>query len=1102
MKVTKKLLLLGLALTMLLTMSVPVFALPGNTVVVGEKAFSMDYFFDEALDDEIVDAVNEGGDIYFDVTQSGDNFIDAFSGDAVTDEQKGGLSDIEYLNYDGTRVVYENFDDKTPVQEEIVVENVAVVNNTTIEVSFSDGVVKTYTGKELVPGENKVTFDYKGKTYEETVTLPAPDGTSVENIELINYRNLKVTFDGLVDSSSAADPANYYFEIVDGNAAYGAIGIPTLLESNQLSKIETDYTSTNGWWGDGHIIAEDINGKTVVNIYLPEDARFTNEEDIMSGTYPYPYNAADTERTLGVEMRDSKTDGYILKKLLKDTTFNMAVRNIKDLDGKLSIDTISMPVRIIDEVRPELVGVKKVTKLGSASEANCFSYGKDLGSFSLLRTNPALGQDGESLQFIYSEPVFDAHRSDMSDLDWYRDITLYVNGKPLASLSEGDLNEYMKFEMGNSKYEDSKIVTIDVEEAVKAIDEEFAKGIEYIVQFVGVTDLAGNIEVTSDHTFKVSFRDDPVADPEIVMPVVLGVDQVADNIFRIEFNRAGVEGTFVLENPDGEGQGYFLERDIPLSAPSKSNGKFYSYVAVPACDSEDAEGIAIPEGIDKDWILSYDNNGTIYRDIRVEDVRVENDTVAQGTLYGLDFTKTMALTDDVKSPVAENPGTISYGGRTSQISIKVKDVTPWVDDENITPYWVSPIAYNYDSVTESFSNEIVPYQEFADTYLPIKVSYVDGAGATHAAMISNYDLDPDNGAPSDMNPGYRGSITWDATNDTLVLDLEKYLDLLDGDKKLVSGATYKIEIPKGYFTDSPLDLNFRDYEPEFTFAGNSYDLLYVDSARDNDDYSWFARYDSGLGYTSVEQTVTVDIGVDDVTPPPAQHVPQTSKQLIYYDEATNCMKIEFTGDIDVDTLKDKNNYSFNGKTLAQWDAELGTNTVIEYQVKNIPEFHQYAVFEIPQDSIQVYGNYEFTVQGVAHPDGAKMVPVTTEVRLEDVYRPVVIDAIVTGDFQIKLTFNEPVKYFVDTEPTDAHAVADNFIVKVDGVKLTLDTAVLPDGYDSDREITLNLGSEIPSEGAITVEIVKDDNGNILVIDHAGNKNPMKEAIYDVVRPAV
>jgi hypothetical protein len=524
---------------------------------------------------------------------------------------------------------------------------------------------------------------------------------------------------------------------------------------------------------------------------------------------------------------------------------------------------------------------------------------------------------------------------------------------------------------------------------------------------------------------------------------------------------------------------------------------------------------AIPTGIIQNKILAYDGQDTIYRNVRVQDIYVtaENDPVSDSDVLGDSVTiANMKLVDDIKSPVAIKPAQVRYGERSSIINIPVKDIVPWVDDnnnkyDNNIDYWVSPIAYIYNPFAKRFGNTILPNQEGADTYLPIKVSYVDKNGAVHQAVVSNYDLRPYGGAPTDLNPGYSGSITYDGTTDILSLDLYNYPQLLDAQGKLVDGVTYTAEIEAGYFTDSTKDTNFWDEDVDFSFDGNMYDLLYVDDGRDDDNYIWgkrkgLIRIDAGLGYTSAKQTVTVDVEKKPAAPPPAEHVPQTSKQLINYDEPTNSMKIEFTGTIDVTTLKNKNNYSFDGKTLAAWDALLGTNTVIDYVVDNSnpEEVHQYAVFKIPQDSIQEDGDYAFKVEGVSHPNGGTMTPVETVVRLRDNYRPVVTSAVVTGDRQIKLTFNEPIRYHVDPAMhADPHSTANNFLVRIGDAAWTVDTAVLPSGMDNDREIILNLGNVIPATGRITVEIVKDQNNNILVIDLSTNKNPMKEATYSVER---
>lgn len=1106
----KRIMAIGLTLALIFSSMANVFAYPleginYDGIQVNDTFYSLGYITgnESAFGDTFGPA--NSNNVILDFNQKAakfSNYLSANPADfdewASNSANQTAPNPTKFVKGDGTVVNVE------PGEEELTVVDVDVLNRTTIRIEFSDGAIENFTVSALSVGHNTRTVNYEGESFTVQVSY-YPSQVSVENVEFVNYRNFRVYFDGLVDEASATDATNYYMEIVDGDAAYGhGPQFPTLQDSNQLSKIETNYPgNAAGWWKD-HIVAFEENGRTVVDIFLPEDARFTNVVDEYSGGYPHHSWSEDAERTLGIEMRDSKTDGYILKLLTKDTVVNVAVRNIKDLDENFTVDTAVMPIRILDTVKPELLDVEIVEKdfEGCIRPRSYQGLPRDIGSFELLRTKPSVDQVGEELQFVYSEPVFDAHRKlDMSDLDYYRDITLYVNGKKVASLSDKNLKEFMDFEMSeNGTYEEATIVTLDAEKAVKAAyDENFATEKFYTIRFVGVSDLAGNIEVSSDHSFKVKFYDDPVVNPNPVTPVVLGVVQIADNIFRIEFNRVDVKGEFVIEVPDGEGYGEYIEVEVPRSAKSE-NGKFYSYVAVPAMDHEPND--AIPTGVNQNEILAYDGNDEIYRYIRVQDVYVcdRDDDIADYTLRGNDYipANQMTIINDILAPVALDAEDMAYGSST--LCIPVEDVTPWEDDEN-ADYWVSPIAYKY--FDEKFGNEIEEDQEDADTYLPILVSYEDSRGAIHEALVTNHPTKPENGS---VHPGYLGSISFDTTKYELVLDLSNYPELLDGvGGNLVEGATYKVDIPKGYFTDSPKDIDFWNGDEEFEFSNYDLDMLYVDDGRDDDDYDWvriMRRHqkvivDSGLGYTSDAMTVYAYVEEEPEDEPDPEAVPQTSKQLIFYDEATNSMRIEFTGTIDVATLKDKNNYSFDGKTLAEWDDELDTDTEIKYVVNGNQQF---AVFVIPQDSIQEEGDYAFTVSGVAHPDGAVMTPVETVVRLVDNFRPVVEEARVMASGQIMLTFNEPIRYFVDPESlADPHALANNFLVMIDGyIEWDLDTAVLPSGEDNDREIVLN-GTDLPA-GDITVEIVKDQNNNILVIDKSPLKNPLKEDIYDVERP--
>ena len=147
-------------------------------------------------------------------------------------------------------------------KEEVTIE---VVDETTIKVRFSSGGEKEYEVEELKHGDNQVTFEYNGETYTETVSYSDP---GVEKVELVSYRHLKVTYNTLVDTKTAGELDNYYFNINEGNAAYNSIDLGI---SNRLSEL-VDSTNIE-------INVEDQDEQTIVDIYLSEDARFTNEVD-------------------------------------------------------------------------------------------------------------------------------------------------------------------------------------------------------------------------------------------------------------------------------------------------------------------------------------------------------------------------------------------------------------------------------------------------------------------------------------------------------------------------------------------------------------------------------------------------------------------------------------------------------------------------------------------------------------------------------------------------------------------------------------------------------------------------------------------------------
>lgn len=223
----------------------------------------------------------------------------------------------------------------------------------------------------------------------------------------------------------------------------------------------------------------------------------------------------------------------------------------------------------------------------------------------------------------------------------------------------------------------------------------------------------------------------------------------------------------------------------------------------------------------------------------------------------------------------------------------------------------------------------------------------------------------------------------------------------------------------------------------------------------------------------------------------ADTVPQTSKTLIKFDSSKNEITIEFKGSIKLDTLKNPANYLLNGKTLQAWGLTSADIEHVEETNAAGDVIAQFAVFEVPTDSVPADGDVELRVYGVTNEAGGMMTQVVTDIFLLDTTRPVVQDAVVAGQRQIILTFNEEVQY---REGQSAIAAAKNFNVSAGSTPLTVLEATI-----ADRTITLNLGSDIPATGNIVVEIVEDGSGNILIIDTSQNKNPLNDDLPISVR---
>lgn len=1068
-------------------------------------------------------------------------------------ERFGGDRDLMYAQM--AEYFEPVIDDVTepPEEGDLEVIEISAIDSTTIRVLFSNGIESNFTVDPLKNGSNTVTFIYDGVEYTGTVNWVAK--AAVEKVEFDNYRQIRVTFNTVVDESTATNPENYYFEIVEGDVADDVFGVaPTLQDANHLLKMETGYPGgAAAWFADGpHIFENTVNGKTEVTIQLPEDARFTNIlDDHNAASAGTLVGTLDDERTLSVLL----ADGLTLKHLIKNTNVVVSVRNVRNADKIRNIDTSRHEILILDEEKPEIEVMNRVR----GTEVTAFTNEVTL-----------LSDGSDHVEIVYDEPVFDAH--DLETLAIDRNIVLYINGKYVADTknTHAPLAGFLDFFMETADhYDTSRVAKLNVAAAAAAArdrfgnlaPEPFMDGETLRVRIMGVTDLAGNIQVPSEIEFDVEVEDPGSVTPPVTpatKPEVLGVEQVTDNIFRVEFNMANATGEFIIENADGEkGEIKGTAYNLPLSVSNGLTGddeRFFSYVVV---DAIDVDNYATPPTHDKpvtaeDDILAYDGQTQLDRTVRVRGVWSVDTTLGSEKylVKGDNFKKEMfPIIKDTLAPklvdvVEANKnadGSIKFDATsvTSRtLTFSVKDIMPasWTQEfENP----VKALLYNYDdnktddidkNTVEGFGDDTLRGTANASSigtkeYLPIKVSYQKD-GITYQDLLSNVVL-------PDTTFAQTGAISYNYATQELTLDLSGYTSLLDNktpatDSELVKGVTYKIEVPRGFFADPDLEdienggayssdnvTGNAEFKAQVTLAHGARGDEDLQAAASSDTYTNTPGKDLdfevlhvsqgrtlktatviGKGYSSLEQVFLVTIGEKPTAPGAIDPdtVPQTSKELITYDQDTNEMSVEFKGGlIDLATLKKAANYTINGKTLAAWGTK---DSDIKYkQVKDGLDnvVQQFAIFEVPQDSVPQDGDVKVVVNGVKNLFGGTMTKVETEVALLDNTRPVVLKAYKQGDYQIVLEFDEPLEY---KELSNEFTAAKNFIVKINGVEMqgsVLEARVV----DGERKVTLQLGIDITATaGEIVVVIVEDASGNINVIDQAKLKNPLKDG-YDI-----
>lgn len=115
----KKKLMIGIVTTMIMLSSSLAFAIPNNTLVLGDKAFEIQTLFDNKYETELNDALsNANGVYYYNMEGSTNGFVDLFKNTTMTDAIKATLTNIELRKADGSLWKYSTFDTTAPTEVE------------------------------------------------------------------------------------------------------------------------------------------------------------------------------------------------------------------------------------------------------------------------------------------------------------------------------------------------------------------------------------------------------------------------------------------------------------------------------------------------------------------------------------------------------------------------------------------------------------------------------------------------------------------------------------------------------------------------------------------------------------------------------------------------------------------------------------------------------------------------------------------------------------------------------------------------------------------------------------------------------------------------
>jgi hypothetical protein len=216
MKKMKRIVSMSLAASILSSSMVGI-AVPSDSVIIGSKVFMIDQLEDEAILEEINNAIMESDDIFYNIDGiTGDEFIGIDDKQVMTEEQKTNVGKVTIIDVKGLNIEMESFDaekgsvvvsNKQELEKYVkhdLVESIELKE----EIDLGEEVLKIEKPIKIKLNGKKIkgNVEIKVKKAEDKVEIEDDGNGGIEGEVKVETENAEVVLDAKVKKVSAEKP--------------------------------------------------------------------------------------------------------------------------------------------------------------------------------------------------------------------------------------------------------------------------------------------------------------------------------------------------------------------------------------------------------------------------------------------------------------------------------------------------------------------------------------------------------------------------------------------------------------------------------------------------------------------------------------------------------------------------------------------------------------------------------------------------------------------------------------------------------------------------------------------------------------------------------